>query len=615
MPLSFQDKIKPVKSQVSFASKIRPLDAPPPQEGFVDSLKTGTVNVLKDIVGLEQNKSDAFIPSLLRSTIGSKGLAGIAQLPGRVIDAALHPDDPNNITAGQALGTTINAGLTALTGGTSSVAKQAGLTGAKALAAKAAENAVIGGGFQVGSNLSEGKPIGENVGMSSLLGAAIPLGGTIASKTKGAILNKSKPLAETFINSLIKPLNKNLAYGHNPARGIIREKIIDNNINGLSQKVSGKISEVGGRIGELGQKLDQGGLSLDLTPALAPINEAIERAAKSYNTSLFNSLNNVKTALVHELKVGVDEKGAPAIIRGDARNLLTTSYRGSVEFLDNISEHTRFTGMISDDKALNAATQKAYGITREIMNQGAGSIDQKVGVEIRDLNQRYGDLLSAKSAINHRDVVLKRRDFLNIADKFSIPISVVSSLMTGFATGDWSKAGLALATQLGIVAGTKALGSTASKTRIAQFLSRLTPEERNGILNSTPVLKNYYERLTGQETPSPGAPKTKTLQTVEDYMKNPKLGLSVKAVGNPKSFNDFIPKDQKDLSAYAELITSGKGAIIEHTNLVKKVFAKYGLKVPENPKQIASQIELLKQGAENASGEEFMNSIGKNIKK
>ena len=529
---------------------------PPKAElSFGERLRQGAKNIGKDILGIEQNKSTSFIPSVLRSTIGSQGLAGIAQLPGRVAFQAMNPEE-NVITPKQALGTTINAGLTAATSGTGSVAKQLGLKGAKNLGARVVENAAIGGGFQTGLNLVEERPLTENLGLSSALGGALPIAGTALSKGKQALLGQAQPTAEMFINSLIKPLQKDFAYGKNPARGILNEGIVANSFDDLVTKVQEKTRLVGEGIGAIGQKLDLSGATLDLTPAITPINEAIERAAKSNNVTLFNSLQNVKTALMHDLQVGADEKGVPAIMQGNPKNLISAGYQEAKEFLSDIAEHTRFTGNPSDDKALNLATKQAYGTAREIMNKTADSVDPQLGVQIRNLNERYSDLLSAKSAINHRDIVMKRQNILNLADKFSIPVAVASSVATGLITGDFSKAGIILAAELATIAGTKALGSTASKTRIAQFLSRLAPEERQGILNSTPALKNLYERITGNVEPDINAPKTKTLQTVEDYLKNPKLGLSLEDVSKSplaqearkyKSAEEFVKGQDKNL--------------------------------------------------------------------
>ncbi len=486
-----------------FKSKYAPPPVPEqPKEGFLSSIGTGLKNIGKDILGIEQNKSTGLIPSLVQSTIGSKGLAGIAQLPGRVIDVALHPEEKPNITAGQAVGTTVNAGLTALTGGTGSVASKVGLKGATGLGARIAENAALGGGFQAGSNLVDQKPIGENVGLSSIIGGALPIAGVGFQKVKGAIQNQAISESERVINSLIKPLSKDFAYGKNPARGILNEGITANSLEDLGHKVASQTNLVGEGIGAIGQKLDQSGVTLNLTPALSPIEKAIQEAAKSNNTTLFNSLQNVKTALLHDLTAGIDEKGLPSIVKGAEKNLIGANYGDAKTFLSDISSHTRFTGNPSDDKALNKATKQAYGVAREIMNKAADGVDPELGKQIRNLNERYADLLSAQNAINHRDIVEKRQNFLNLADRFSIPVSVASSLATGLITGDFGKAGLLLAAQLGTIAGTKAMGSAYAKTRIAQFISRLAPVEREGILNSTPVLKNFYERVTGKTSPT-----------------------------------------------------------------------------------------------------------------
>lgn len=487
----------------------------PKQPNFGQRFAEGAKNIVKDIVGLEQNKSEAFIPSVFRSTLGSQGLAGVAQLPGRVAYQAMNPDE-QVITPGQALGTTGNAALTALTGGTGSIAKNLGLAGVKNFGARVVENAALGVGFQASQNLADKKGVTDNLGTAAIVGGALPVLGTAGSKVKQAIQNRAMPEAERVINSLIKPLEKDFAYGKNPARGILNEGIVANNFNELTEKVSGKISQVGQEIGGVGQQLEQSGVTLNLRPALAPIDEAIQVAAKNNNPTLFNSLQNVKVALTHALTVG-EERGVPVIVKGEARNLISAGYNEAKQFLADIAEHTRFTGNPSDDKALNMATKKAYGIAREAMNQGADVVDPILGTQIRNLNERYADLLSARSAINHRDIVLRRQNLVSLAQRFALPVAIATTVIGGAATGNWSAAVKILLAEIAVAG----LGSTASKTRIAQFLSRLAPEERAGIFTSAPVLKNLYERLTGQVEPEAGVPKT--LQTIEDFLKKPDL--------------------------------------------------------------------------------------------
>lgn len=449
----------------------------------------------------------------------------------------------------QILGEALKTGSYLAGGGSGGVAGKLGLTGIKKVGTMAAENALLSGSYQAGSNLVQGKPVSDNLGLTTALGAALPVVGAGTTKAKQAILSRVAPEAETVINSLIKPLAKDFAYGKNPARGIINEGIVANSLDDLANQVAEKSNLVGEGIGQVGQKIDQSGVTLNLTPALTPINNAIQMAAKNNNQTLFQSLNNVKTALLHDLTAGVSDTGVPTIVKGDLKNLIAATYNDAKNFLSDISSHTRFTGSPSDDKALNMATKQAYGIARDIMNKAADSVDPALGKQIRDLNERYADLLSAKNAIAHRDIVLKRQNILNLADRFSIPVSIAGALGTAIVTQDFTKAGLVLASELGSIAAIKGLGSTASKTRIAQFLSKLAPEERQGILNSTPVIKNFYERITGQTSPGDNAPKTKTLQKVQGYINNPKLGLSIGNVaknitnvekGTLRDFTDYV---------------------------------------------------------------------------
>ena len=199
-------------------------------------------------------------------------------------------------TVSSDIGRGVQTALLGVGGGTTSVASKLGLSGAKGLAVRATENAALGTGFQLGSNLEQNKNLTDNLGTAAVIGGALPILATGASGIKNAILSKATPTAETFINSLIKPLAKDFAYGKNPARGILNEGIIANSINDLGNQVEAKISSVGQRIGSVGEQLDKAGIILDLTPALKPIDEAINVAAKSNNSTLFQKLNDVKTS-------------------------------------------------------------------------------------------------------------------------------------------------------------------------------------------------------------------------------------------------------------------------------------------------------------------------------
>lgn len=592
--------LSPIKSH-----NFSPISAPPtetiPQEpGFFSRVGQGIKNIGRDILGIEQNKSERFIPNVVKSTIGSEGLAGVAQLPGRTFGAlseyapvvgqhqaedlykqseglnqqatdlliqARSESDPEkqarlrvlaqglmrsakdlqkhagdigqftDITPQQAAGTTLNAELTALTGARPNVLGEGlgkvgfgtnlelkGLPqfatlakgtsfinrGAQALnyAGRIAENAALGVGFNTASNLNQGRPVTEGATTAAILGGATPIAGTAASKLKGGVQETAFKGAEAEINSLIKPLLKNFGYGKDPARGVLREGIVANSFSDLVEQVKSKIRTIGAEIGSTGKIISDQGISLDLSPALAPIDKAMTEAAKANNPTLLQRLYDVKVALTNDLRMGTTKEGAPIIIKGEPRELGQMTYEQATKFLSDIKDHTKFTGNLSDDTALNMASKQAYGTAREIMNKGADKASPELGAKIRDLNARYADLNSADSAITHRDLVLKRQNIISLAGK----LAILPTIAYGIATGDWLRTGAAIVAEYGL---DKALGSTAAKTRLAKFLYRLAPEERQGVLNSTPVIKNWWERLTGNKSPEEGARKTRTLDYIQ----------------------------------------------------------------------------------------------------
>ena len=491
-------------------------------------------------------KPTGIISSLFQNILGSHGLAGVFQLPARAIASfagtsdstslvdhataaenqglnymaqAKAETDPQkradlvsaaqqlltsattlkaqadklgafNVTPGEALGTTANAALTAATAGSGSIASRAGLTGAKALAATAAENAGIGVGYNTANNLIENKPLTEGDVGAGIFGAALPVAGSALSKLKGAAQAGAETTAQGLINSLIKPLSKSFAYGKDPARGILAEGITANSFSDFANQVATRAQEVGRQIGTTGARvsdiLQSTGKSLDLRPALDPIDTAMENAAKNNNPTLLHSLNDVKIALTHDLQLQVDNTGEPSILKGTPKDLGNASYNDAVGLLSNITAHTRFTGNPSDDAALNAATRASYGVARDIMNGAADSASSELGSTIKGLNQRYGDLKSAQLAINHRDLVLKRQNILNLAQRFAIPMTVGVGIMSG----NWHEAGALLLGELA----SKAAGTTAAKTRVAQFVNTLGRSDRTSLLNSSPILKNVMTR-------------------------------------------------------------------------------------------------------------------------
>jgi hypothetical protein len=349
---------------------------------------------------------------------------------------------------------------------------------------------VAAGLDQGGKTALGGGSQGQSEGVG-VLGAVSPTLGKVGSLAKATAGNTGYRL----IGSLIKPVSKTFSYGHDPIRGVLNEGITGNTFSDFAKNLSDRLQTVGQSIGALGQKVTGQGITSDFSTALQPIDDAMNNAAKQNNQSLFQQLSNVKTALTHSFTAGEDELGNPAIVKGKPRDLTTLDFSGGKQLLDDITAHTRFTGNPSDDRDINTATQQAYRSTRTILN---GMADKAgIGTEARALNQRYGDLSAAQTAVNNRDIALKRQNYISLAGKAGLGVTAGYALAHGILTGDYVGAAKILIGDVGLGLGAKALGSTAVQTRAAQFLDALGPSERQGMLAANPVLKTIYQRFTG----------------------------------------------------------------------------------------------------------------------
>lgn len=323
-----------------------------------------------------------------------------------------------------------------------------------------ARSVAMGYGSDVGSNLSQGKTGADafTPGLGTLTGGVLGVGSkALAGGGTGA--------ASKLVNSLVKPLLKDFAYGKNPGRAIAEEGITGNSLEDLTGKIAAVRQQVGEKIGEMGKNMPQ--LNLNLAPSLKPIDDAMEEAAKQNNSAAFSRLQEVKKALTQNLGMGMDETGAPAIVSKGARNLTNQAYLDAQELKQRVGDMTRWTGNASDDKAVNLALKKVYGNLTDTMQKGVESVPgvgKATLAQLQKLNQRYGDLLTAESATKYRSAIEGRQNMIGLGDKVLGGTGLIGGLLSG------GPVGAALGGAAGAAAG-HVLGSTAFKTRAAKALA------------------------------------------------------------------------------------------------------------------------------------------------
>jgi hypothetical protein len=369
-------------------------------------------------------------------------------------------ENPNAFGAGQLVGEI--ATLAAPVGAIGKVAKVGSeALGAGAKTAKLVQAGTEGAAFTAGMGLTENKPMSfEDYAINTGLNIALPGVGMIA---KGVGEN----VPARIINSLIKPLSKDFAYGKNPGKSVAELVQPANDFEGLIANIKTTLNDVGSRIGQAvsqSPNLKQ----IDLSYTLKPIDDAIAKAsqAKGTNATLIQRLQTVKQDLVDNINNGIDPQ----------------SYKGLVGDL------TKWTGNVSDDALVNKSLKQVYGTTRQSMDDVLSKeLSPEKFAQYKADSEAYGNLLSAKNAAEHRDKLVQRQDLISFGAKNS---AMLAGLTTAVASG-----GAGVPAILAGIAGAgidKALATPAFKTRMARLLSKLATKEVNTFFDKIPTAKSLF---------------------------------------------------------------------------------------------------------------------------
>jgi hypothetical protein len=384
--------------------------------------------------------------------------------------------------------------------------------------------------------------LNEEVGRTAALSGVISGAGegvkAFAGSPIGAKLfsHLNEKLPARKINSILKPDNKSFNFGRNPGATVAKEKIKANTRGGLLTKIGQRKSEVGQQMDEvLGaaggiddtvgrhlqsaqQVVDSG---IDLTPnggikaliaqtkqnmvlsaqqagddALVKSLNAIDDQALTSLDELSTAVNkasgaksiNVKNAILKPIKDAKKralESGEKKFFNrlDDLENGLTKQFDESFEVIGDkaldtltpkqaqqlkiqIGQNTRWTGQAFD----NDLNQVRVGIYKNIDKQ----IDDAVPA-MKALNERYGGLLTAEKALERTDRRTQRLVELGLRQTGVGGIIGASSAIQGDSPLESIIKGVGGAALFG------ALGSTGAKTRTAQLLQGMTPENLQAV--------------------------------------------------------------------------------------------------------------------------------------
>ena len=440
------------------------------------------------------------------------------------------------------------AALAAPVGAVGTLAK----TGAKAIGAGSkvatlTKAGAEGAAFTAGQGLTENKAQSlSDYAINTGLNIALPGAGMVA---KGIGEN----LPGRIINSLIKPLQKDFAYGKNPGDTVAKLGITGNTMEDLVANIKNARQEAGNTIGQVISQA-KSPLQLSMEDTLKALDEAISAANRTprTNATLLSRLDSVKADIVDNL------------------NTTGGTMQSAQEIKGLIGDLTKWTGAHSDDAVVNKALQKTYTSVRDQMDNGLkNELTPEQFAAYKEASDNYGNLMSAENATIHRDAITSRNDLISFGAKNSALLAGIgSAIATGGGSVPVILAGLAGA---GI---DKAMASPAFKTRLAQLLSKLAPKEVGTFFDKVPTAKSLFSE-----------------QELKNYIGEFK---DVKANRGMINFSEWIPDLKAQVKSAESALSVGEKVVVAED--LGSTLSKMGINVgPITKNNVDDVIERAKK--------------------
>jgi hypothetical protein len=199
-------------------------------------------------------------------------------------------------------------------------------------------------------------------------------------------------LAGKVVNSLIKPSHREFLFGKNPGMGVAKEGIIATNLESLATKVEQKITTLKEGVQVIRNTPENIYKTIDVSNVREPLVKALGKLSK---TPLTNSqeISGIKDATT------------------DITNLIGSMDKVGLQKL-TISEGYQLKEAVSSMQKWNRESSLGTEVNKAL-KQVYHSIDSKIDEavpELKSLNSRMADLISAKQAIIHRVEVLSKSE-------------------------------------------------------------------------------------------------------------------------------------------------------------------------------------------------------------
>lgn len=310
---------------------------------------------------------------------------------------------------------------------------------------------------------------------NAVLAGSFPLGGKLAGlASKPFRKYLSEKLPSKLINNVIRPSKNEFLFGRNPGKAVVDEGITANTREGLLKEINSRRIEIGRTTNKALQDVPKD-VTVNIQPSLEPIDKAMNEAVSSGERALYNRLKDLKDGLTKEF---IEVDGALKPVRD--KNLILSPLDAN-KVKQKIGADTKWTGQAFDND-INKVRRQVYANINTAVDEAVGEIGE-TGTRIKDLNNRYANMLGAEKSLENRIQVAARNNLIGLPD-----------LTIGGAVGVSSAVGggdpvTNIARALGTVAVRKGFNSTAFRTRAAKLVQSLSPEEKSLFQKIAPVLE------------------------------------------------------------------------------------------------------------------------------
>lgn len=256
---------------------------------------------------------------------------------------------------------------------------------------------------------------GSGIGSPESVGAGVEGAVTFATPEllgkglKGAATGKfvTEKIPTGLVNQLIRPMAADVKFGKNPARAILREGLVGNTLEQLGDNTYAKLREIGPELDKQAKLPTNASKVVDAQAAIKPVDEAMADAAKAGNLKLWNSLKDMRYELTTNFKPFRDAKGNVSLRPAGPRNL-QMSPAEALEFKRQVADRIRWDGNDPFNNDLNGVRGEVYGKLKDSVNTAVPGL--------RELNERYSDLVGAAKAIERRSTVAARNHAWSLSD-------------------------------------------------------------------------------------------------------------------------------------------------------------------------------------------------------